>query len=63
MSAKPKSPAHHELWCLVEGGNIPFSINPSSTICIAELKIMIVTDRIQTNLAAPELILWKVRYF
>lgn len=55
------SSTHHELWCILEGEKIPFAVNAPSTIKIDGLKIMI-KERIQTDLAAYRLVLWKVRF-
>ena len=57
MSSTP-----YELWCLVEGEDIPFSVSAPSTITIDGLKIMI-KKRIKIDVAAYRLILWKVRSF
>jgi len=54
------SGTHHELWCLLEGDMIPFSVNAPSTIRIDELKTMI-KERIQADVAAFKFTLWKPR--
>jgi hypothetical protein len=55
MSSTP-----YELWCLVEGEEIPFSVSAPPTTTIDGLKIAI-KERIKIDLAAYRLILWKVR--
>jgi len=53
----------HEIWCLVEGANIPFPVVTSSDIFISELKEMIGDkNRFPQTVDAMDLILWKVRY-
>jgi len=57
----------YRIWCFVKGDNNAFFIAPSSTILMAELKLMIKGQKSESHLLqgvdATTLILWKVRYF
>jgi hypothetical protein len=53
------------LWVLVEGGTRPFSITPSLTTSISDLKGVIkeMNSNGLQGVEALALVLWKVRYF
>ena len=56
-----------KVWCLVDGGKIPFSVYTSPALTIDELKAKI-KEKNQNNphfkrVDALNLMLWKVRYF
>ena len=56
----------YTLWCFAEGTKHPFSITPSSTIFIDELKKLIKEEELPNFLQgidASSLTLWKVRHF
>jgi hypothetical protein len=54
-----------KLWCFSEGGNRPFSVTPSLTTSVHDLKRMIKEEKSNAlqGIDAVDLTLWKVRYF
>ena len=56
-----------KVWCLVDGGKIPFSVDISLSLTIHELKAKIMkmnqNQPLFQTVDAFELMLWKVRYF